>query len=114
MKNILTKKRRYTDEETIHLDASYSVIIQRTLLQKEKDSNRVTLPITIGNVIFGKTLIYLNSSINLIPLLVIKRIGDLDMKHTKMTLQLADKSITCPLRMDEDVLFKVEKFMFLI
>lgn len=43
VKEILTKKRRITDEETIHLDASCSEIIQQTLPQKEKDSRRVTL-----------------------------------------------------------------------
>lgn len=31
MKEVLTKKRRYTNEETIHLDASCSLIIQRTI-----------------------------------------------------------------------------------
>ncbi|XP_058753377.1 uncharacterized protein LOC131626574 [Vicia villosa] len=112
MKEILTKKRRITDEETIYLDASCSAIIQRTLPQKEKDPGRVTLPVTIENVNVGKALIDLGSSINLIPLSVIKRIGDLDMKHTRMTLQLADKSVTRPSGIAEDVLVKVDKFLF--
>lgn len=37
LKEILTKKRPYTSEETIHLDARCSDIIQRILPQKEKD-----------------------------------------------------------------------------
>ncbi|GAU33300.1 hypothetical protein TSUD_279780 [Trifolium subterraneum] len=49
MKEILTKKRSFHDEETIQLDASCSAIIQRTLPTKEKDPGRVTLPVTIGN-----------------------------------------------------------------
>ncbi|GAU46944.1 hypothetical protein TSUD_180480 [Trifolium subterraneum] len=112
MKEILTKKRRITDEETIHLDASCSAIIQRTLPTKEKDPGRVTLPVTIGNVNVGKALIDLGSSINLIPLSVIERIGGLDITRTRMTLQLADKSITRPSGIAEDVLVKVDKFMF--
>ncbi|GAU47102.1 hypothetical protein TSUD_403340 [Trifolium subterraneum] len=96
MKEILTKKRRITDEETILLDASCSAIIQRTLPTKEKDPGRVTLPVTIGNVNVGKALIDLGSSINLIPWSVIERIGGLDITRTRMTLQLADKSVKRP------------------
>lgn len=47
MKDILTKKMRYTNQETIYLDVSCSVIIQRTIPWKETDPGRVTLPITI-------------------------------------------------------------------
>lgn len=77
---------RYTNEETFHLDVSCGSIIQRTLLQKEKDYGRVTFPATIGYVNVGKSLTDLGSSINLIPLSVIMRISDLDMKNTKMIL----------------------------
>ncbi|CAJ2654820.1 unnamed protein product [Trifolium pratense] len=112
MKEILTKKRRYNDDEVIQLDASCSAIIQRTLPTKEKDPGRVTLPVTIGNVNVGKALIDLGSSINLIPLSVIQRVGGLDITRTRMTLQLADKSITRPSGMAEDVLVKVDKFIF--
>ncbi|XP_058781740.1 uncharacterized protein LOC131655956 [Vicia villosa] len=91
-----------------------NAIIQQTLPQKEKDPGRVTLPVTIGNVNVGKALIDLGSSINIIPLPVIKRIGDLDIKNTRMTLQLADKSVTNPCGIAEDVLVKVDKFLFLI
>ncbi|XP_050916654.1 uncharacterized protein LOC127131792 [Lathyrus oleraceus] len=112
MKEILAKKRRITNEETIHLNARCSVIIQRTLPQREKDPGRVILLITIGNVNVGKSLIDLGSSINLIPLSVIRRIGDLDIKNTRMTLQLAKKSVIRPSGIAEDVLVKVDKFLF--
>ncbi|MCI31954.1 hypothetical protein A2U01_0053166, partial [Trifolium medium] len=72
----------------------------------------VTLPVTIGNVNVRKALIDLGSSINLIPVSVIKRIGGLEITRTRMTFQLADKSITRPSGMAEDVLVKVDKFMF--
>lgn len=68
MKDILMKKRRYTNQDTINLDASYSSIIQRTIPHKEIDPGRVTLPATIGNVNIGRVLVDLCSSINLIPL----------------------------------------------
>lgn len=112
MKDILTKKMRCADEETIHLDASYNAIIKRILPQKERDHGRIMLPITIGNVNVGKTLIDLGSSINIMLLLVIKRICGLDMKHTKMTLKLANKSIIHRSRIYEYVLVKVDKLLF--
>jgi hypothetical protein len=72
------------------------------------------LPDTIGNVNVGRALIDLGSSINLIPLSVVERIGGLDIMRTRMALQLADKSITYPSGIAEDVLVKVDKFMFSI
>src|ERR1043165_9832081 len=114
MKDILTKKKRYTDQETIMVDASCSAIIQRTIPKKESDPGRVTLPVTIGDVYVGKGLIDLGSSINLIPLSIVKRLGDIELKSTKMMLQLADKSITRPHGVALDLFVKVDKFFFLV
>jgi hypothetical protein len=112
MKEILSKKRRYNDEETIQLDANCSAIIQRRLPKKEKDPERVKLSVAIGKINVGKVLIDLGSSINLIPYSVVKRVAGLDIKLTKMTLQLANKSITRPMGIAEDVLVRVDKFVF--
>ncbi|XP_058755970.1 uncharacterized protein LOC131629191 [Vicia villosa] len=114
MKNILTKKKRYTDEETILLDARCSVVIQKTTPRKEFDPGRVTLPVTIGRNYTGNSLIDLESSINLIPLSIVKRLGNIVMKPTRMTLQLADKSINLPYEVAQDMLVKVDKFLFLV
>lgn len=103
---------RYTNEETIHLDVSYNAIIQKTLLHKEKDHGRVTFTITKGNINVGKSLIDLGSSINMIPLLVVKQVGDLDVKQLKMKLQLVDKSIMRLSGIAEEVLVRVNKFIF--
>ena len=57
-------------------------------------------------------LLDLGASINLIPLAMLKRIGDLTIKPTKMTLQLANRVTKYPYGVVEDVLVKVEKFIF--
>ncbi|XP_058725862.1 uncharacterized protein LOC131597169 [Vicia villosa] len=111
-KDILTKKKRYSEEETILLDARCSAIIQKTLPKKEADPGRVTLPVTIGGHYIGNGLVDLGSSINLIPLSIIKRLGNIEMKPTQMTLQLADKSLTSPYGVAQDMLVKVDKFLF--
>jgi len=112
MKDILSKKRRLNSEEVIQLDANCSAIIQRRLPKKEQDPGRVILPVAIGTTNVGQALLDLGSSINLMPLSVVKRVGDLCIKRTRMTLQLADKSLAKPLGMAEDVLVKVDKFVF--
>lgn len=70
------------------------------------------MPDTIGNVSVKNTLIELGVNIYLIALSIIKNIGDLKTKYTRLTLKLANKSIKCPSKIVEDVMVKVEKFMF--
>ncbi|XP_058753783.1 uncharacterized protein LOC131626967 [Vicia villosa] len=110
--NMLTKKKKYTVEETVVLDAHCSAIIQKTPPRKEADPGRVILPITIGGNYISNGLVDLGSSINLIPLSVVKRLGNIEMKHTRITLQLADKSIISPYGVVQDMLVKVDKFLF--
>ncbi|XP_058734111.1 uncharacterized protein LOC131605818 [Vicia villosa] len=105
-------KKKYTDEETVVLDAHCSAIIQKTPPRKEADPGRVILPITIGGNYISNGLVDLGSSINLIPLSVVKRLGNIEMKHTRITLQLADKSIISPYGVVQDMLVKVDKFLF--
>ncbi|XP_058784178.1 uncharacterized protein LOC131658947 [Vicia villosa] len=111
MKDILTKKKRPEEEEVVVLDAQCSAIVFR-LPQKARDPGRVTLLVTMGNQHIGNGLIDLGLSINLIPLSIVKRLGNIEMKSTRMTLQLADKSTTLPYGVAQDMLVKVDKFQF--
>jgi hypothetical protein len=43
---------------------------------------------------------------------MLKQIGDLEVKHTRMTLQLADRSLKFPYRVAKEVLLWVDKFVF--
>ncbi|XP_028184870.1 uncharacterized protein LOC114371713 [Glycine soja] len=112
MKDILTKKGKYIDNERIVVEGKFSAVIQRKLPKKFKDPEGVTIPCTIGNESVGKTLIDLGASINLMPLSMCIRIGNLKIDPTKMTLQLANRSITIPYGVVEDVLVKVRYFTF--
>ena len=53
----------------------------------------------------------LGASINLIPLTLAKKLGITELKPTTISLQLADRSITYPLGIVEDVLVKVGKLI---
>ncbi|KAH9727218.1 hypothetical protein KPL70_008578 [Citrus sinensis] len=60
----------------------------------------------------GKALCDLGASINLMPLSVFKQLGIEECKPTTVTLQLADRSHAYPEGKIEDVLVKVDKFIF--
>ena len=66
----------------------------------------------MGNLYVGKALLDLGASINLIPLSMLKKIGEIDVRPTRMTLQLADRYIKHPYGVIEDLLVKVDKFLF--
>nr|KYP51187.1 hypothetical protein KK1_026996 [Cajanus cajan] len=73
-----------------------------------------TLPVSIGNLSIGMALLDLGASINLMPLSMLKKIGDVEVRPTRMTLQLADRSVKFPHGIVEDTIVKVDKFMFLV
>jgi hypothetical protein len=95
MKELLTKKRIF-EGETVELEAGCSAIIQKPLPMKTKDPRSFTIPVTIGALTVGRALMDLGASINLLPLSMCKKIGDLVIKPTRMTLQLADHSSKFP------------------
>lgn len=112
LKDLLTKKGKYIHSDNIVVECNCSVVIQRILPPKYKDPGSVTIPCSIGVMSVGKALIGLGASINLMPLSMCRRIGELEILPTRMTLQLADRSITRPYGVVEDVLVKVRQFTF--
>ena len=112
MKDILSQKRILADFETVNLTEECSAILQRKLPQKLKDPGSFTIPCTIGNAIFERALCDLGASINLMPLSIFKRLGLGEARPTTVTLQLADRSLKHPRGIIEDVLVKVDKFIF--
>jgi len=112
LKDLLTKKSKYIHSDTIVVEGNCSAIIQRILPPKHKDPGSVTIPCSIGVVSIGKTLIDLGASINLMSLSMCRRLGELEIMPTKMTLQLANCSITRPYEVIEDVFCSSKAFHF--
>ena len=54
----------------------------------------------------------LGASLNLLPYLVYKQLGLGGLKHTTITLSLANRSVKIPKGIVEDVLVKVDKFYY--
>ena len=77
-----------------------------------KDLRSFTIPCKIGNSIFERALCDLGASINLLPLSIFRRLGLGKARPTNMTLQLVDRSLKQLRGVIEDVLVKVDKFIF--
>ena len=112
LKDFLTKKRKYINNESIVVEGNYSAVIQRKLPHKFKDPGSVTIPCSIRDVSVGKALFDLGASINLMPLSMFRRIGNLNIAPMRMTLQLAEHSIIRPFGVVEDVLVIVCHFTY--
>ena len=100
MKDILSKKIRFSDFETLNLTEECSTILQRKLPQKLKDLGSFTIPCTIGNFIFERAFCDLGASINLMSLSIFRRLGLGEARPTTATLQLVDRSLKHPKRGD--------------
>ncbi|XP_050909126.1 uncharacterized protein LOC127122895 [Lathyrus oleraceus] len=114
MKDIISK-RRAIETNLIILTKTCSAILQgMKILMKKKDQGAITIPCTIGDRSFKKALINLGASVSLMVLSIYKKLGIWAMQDTRMTLQFADHSIKKPYGIVEDVLVKIDKFVFLV
>ncbi|XP_062111874.1 uncharacterized protein LOC133823230 [Humulus lupulus] len=101
--------------ETIPLvvvDQSNRCNIAKKAAQKLRDPGSFTIPYTIGKFECKHALCDLGASINLMPLSVFKKLGLGEARPTTVTLQLADQSVEHPQGIIEDVLVKLDKFIF--
>ena len=114
MKDILSKKRKSTEEGIVSLTATYSAVIQKTLLEKRQDPGSFTIPCKIGDADMGKVLCDFGASINLMPLSIAQRLSLGELTPTAITLQMEDRTLAHPEGILEDVLIKVRIFVFLV
>ena len=110
-KDIPSKKRNFVEKEVVNLIATCSAVIQRSLSEKIHDPGSFTIPCTI-KFEFKKALCDSGASINLMPLLVVKRLSLGELTPTTMTLQMVDRTMAQLEGVLEDVLIKVGKFIF--
>ncbi|XP_016164913.1 uncharacterized protein LOC107607478 [Arachis ipaensis] len=94
--------------ETVVLTKECGTLVQKKLPQKLPDPGSFLILCTIGTITFEKALCDLSSSINLMPLYVMKRLGIQEVHPAKISLEMADKSLKRAYGMVEDVLVKVE------
>uniref|UniRef100_A0A1U7ZJM9 Uncharacterized protein LOC104590929 n=1 Tax=Nelumbo nucifera TaxID=4432 RepID=A0A1U7ZJM9_NELNU len=96
LKEILVNKRKLGDVAIVALNEECSAILLNKLPQK----------------LIKKALCDLGASINLMPYSIFKKLGLGEPQPTRVALQLANRSIKHPRGIIEDVLVKVDKFIF--
>ncbi|XP_073137912.1 uncharacterized protein [Henckelia pumila] len=112
LKEILSNKRKLEEHAMISLTKNCSALVQNKIPPKQKDPGSFSIPCVINDVQFHKALCDLGVSINLMPYSVFRKLSLGEPKSTRMLLQLADRSIKYPKGIIEDVLVKVDKFIF--
>ncbi|XP_015939898.1 uncharacterized protein LOC107465436 [Arachis duranensis] len=112
LKEFINKKRSWNEKEIIILTQECSAVIQRGLPPKLKDPGSFILSCTICNKILDKALYDLGASINLMPLSLMKKLAIEEVKPTRMSLQMADRSLKIPNRVLENLLVKIGEFIF--
>ncbi|XP_015954886.1 uncharacterized protein LOC107479251 [Arachis duranensis] len=112
LKDLINKKKSWDERETVILTQECSAVIQKGLPPKLKHPGSFFLSCTIGSMQINKASYDLGSSINLMPLSMMRRLSIEEVKPTRMSLQLADRSLIRPNRVVENLLVKVKKFIF--
>ncbi|GKC87455.1 zf-CCHC domain-containing protein [Tanacetum coccineum] len=107
------KKGSYESQfsEAYLYGASY---IDNSIPRKEKDPGSFTLPCYINNVCFDNALADLGASISVMPLSTYLSLGLGKLAHTKLIVELADRTMKYPKGVAENVLVGIGKFVFLI
>ncbi|GKC30440.1 hypothetical protein Tco_1037734 [Tanacetum coccineum] len=90
-------------------EASY---INNSIPRKEKDLGSFTLPCFINNVCFDNALVDLGASVSVMPLSTHLNLGLGELAHTKLTVELADRTVKYPKGISENVLVGIGKFVF--
>nr|XP_028959263.1 uncharacterized protein LOC114825090 [Malus domestica] len=108
LKDVFTKKKKLVDSEKVILMEQCNAVLLHKLPSKKKDPMTFTISCTIGNCDFSSALIDLGASVNLMPYSVFKCLGEGELKLTSSIIQFADRSITYPRGVIEDVIVKVD------
>ncbi|GJX19791.1 retrovirus-related pol polyprotein from transposon TNT 1-94, partial [Tanacetum coccineum] len=97
---------------TVKLNVQCSAILQNELPPKEKDPRSFILPCIIGSTIVSDALADLGTSISIMPFSLFKWLGLGNPKPINMVIEMADRSMQSPKEIIENVLVKINKFIF--
>ncbi|XP_016173123.1 uncharacterized protein LOC107615586 [Arachis ipaensis] len=112
LKELINKKRSWNKKETVILTQECSAVIQKGIPPKCKDTGSFLISCTIGNITLERALCDLGANINLMPLSMMKKLAIEEVRSTRMSLQMADRSLKIPNGVVENLLVKVGEFIF--
>ncbi|GJU21926.1 reverse transcriptase domain-containing protein [Tanacetum coccineum] len=111
LKGLLSNKTRLEEACTVTMNERCSVVLLNKPPSKEKDPGSFTIPCDIRHLHIDNALADLGASISLMPYTMYEKLGLGEPKPTRMSLELADRSIQYPRGIAEDVLIKIDKFV---
>nr|GEX50252.1 reverse transcriptase domain-containing protein [Tanacetum cinerariifolium] len=112
IKSLLTNKDKLFELAKVPLNENCSAMLLKKLPEKLGDPSKFFIPCYFPGMDVCHALADLGASINLIPLSIWKKLSLPELTPTQMTLELADRLITHPKGVAEDVFVKVGKFYF--
>ncbi|GJU02178.1 reverse transcriptase domain-containing protein [Tanacetum coccineum] len=112
LKNLIRNKEKLSEMARTPLNEHCLAVILNKLPEKLGDPGKFLIPCDFPGMEECLALADLGASINLMPLSVWKKLSLPELTPTCMTLELADRSITKPIGIAEDVYLKVGKFKF--
>ncbi|GKD29102.1 reverse transcriptase domain-containing protein [Tanacetum coccineum] len=112
IKSLLMNKEKLLELAKIPLNENCSAMLLKKLPEKLGDPGKFLIPCNFPGMDICYALADLGASINLMPLSIWKKLSLPELTPTRMTLELADRSITYPKGLAEDVFVKVGKFHF--
>nr|GFA46082.1 reverse transcriptase domain-containing protein [Tanacetum cinerariifolium] len=114
IKSLLTNKDKLYELSRTPLNEHCLAVLLKKLPEKLGDPGKFLIPCDFPGKTECLALTDLGASINLMPLSVWNKLSLLDLTHMCMTLELADRSISHPVGVAEDVYVKVGSFHFVV
>nr|GFC50249.1 reverse transcriptase domain-containing protein [Tanacetum cinerariifolium] len=111
-KKLLNNKDKLIELTKMPLNENYSVAVLKKLPEKLGDPGRFLIPCDFTGLDNCLALADLGASITLMPLSIWKKLRLPTLNDTKMVLELADRTISKPTGVAENVFVKVGKFYF--
>nr|GEY52483.1 reverse transcriptase domain-containing protein [Tanacetum cinerariifolium] len=108
---LLSNNEKLQELENTQLNENCSVVILKKLPEKLGDPGKFLIPCGFSEL-KCKALADLGASIDLMPLSVWKKLGLPELISTRMTIELANRTIFTPARIARDVFVPVGKFTF--
>ncbi|GJW56977.1 reverse transcriptase domain-containing protein [Tanacetum coccineum] len=112
LKTLIGNKEKLSEMARTPLNENCSAVILNKLPKKLGDPGRFLIPCEFSGINTCNALADLGASINLMPYSVWKNLSLPELTPTCMTLELADRSISEPIGIAEDVYVTVGKFQF--
>ncbi|GJT16164.1 reverse transcriptase domain-containing protein [Tanacetum coccineum] len=112
IKNLLMNKEKLFELAKIPLNENFLAMLLKKLPGKLGDPGKFLIPCDFPGMDVCHALADLGASINLMPLSIWKKLSLPELTPTRMTLELADRSITRPKGLAEDIFVKVGSFHF--